>query len=119
MQYAILEQLRSPPAEFKDVIQDHFRCVARCAMLSRMAHVSAFVLGAVAGLLSAIGHSCGTTDCIQRTCMLSGTWSGRLQRDYVVRTCEKWIREVTETESPRAKRMSGHLDQIRSLLAAL
>lgn len=88
-------------------------------MLSRMACVSAVVLGTVAGLLSAIGVLCGTTDCIQRTCMLSSTWSGRLQRDHVVRTCEKWIREVTETESARAKRMNGHLDQIRSLLAAL
>jgi hypothetical protein len=51
MQYAILEQLRSPPPEFKDVIQDHFRCIARPTMLSKMACVSALVPGSVAGLL--------------------------------------------------------------------
>jgi hypothetical protein len=34
MQYAIEEQLRAPPPEFKDVILDHFRCPAPASSTS-------------------------------------------------------------------------------------
>lgn len=63
MQYAILEQLRSPPPEYKDVILDHFRCAARSMALARVACDSCFLLGAVAGVLPVSGPSRDIANC--------------------------------------------------------
>ena len=128
MQYAILEQLKSPPAEFKDVILDHFRCFVRFKRLGGISLLAEWVtlfwdigLGACCWRSPPAGRPRHrpVLVCTEYADAEHTSRRGRLQREHVVQTCEKWIRDVNEHESARAKRMSGHLDKIRRLLAEL